>query len=132
EGDRAMEKDHNYAASTPAIQHHYTTEATTDKGGYTVEPAAAESKHEEVWSIRSGKRRALQRWRLPAAAIIICLSGWLFYFYHSAGRPLQQPVVQTAPAHDALPGKYSALLTLSDGTQIPLDSATSDRIDIAG
>lgn len=131
-GDRVMEENHNYTAGVPETPRDYITEATGDEVSYTIEPVVGESEHEEVWPSRSGKRRALRRWRLPAAAIIICLSGWLLYFYNSAGTLQQQPVAQTPPAHDALPGKYGALLTLSDGTQIPLDSATPGRIDIAG
>jgi len=87
---------------------------------------------QRIPAVQSNRRRRLS-WRLPAAAaILMCLGVSLYYYFVS------EPVIQVlpnvasaTPENDAAPGRYAAKLTLSDGTEIALDSTASGPIDIA-
>lgn len=63
----------------------------------------------------------LQRYWWAAACGLFILSG--AYYYHLSTSAHPTPIVATAPAKDVAPGGNRAMLTLSDGSQIPLDSA---------
>ncbi len=70
-------------------------------------------------------------WFRSAAAVILIITGIMLYYslFHSP-----QPnttIVQTVPRavpSDAMPGYNRAVLTLSDGKKVELDSATSETI----
>lgn len=61
--------------------------------------------------------RAIYKWGWAAAILLLIAAGTYFW-------PKQKPSVNTplATAHDAAPGKTGAILTLSDGSQVTLDS----------
>ncbi len=74
--------------------------------------------------------RRLHGWRWAAAATVaalISVAAWQWL-----KRPALQPttpVIATLPAgHDIAPGRNRAILTLADGTQIPLDSAGAGQL----
>lgn len=55
-----------------------------------------------------------------AAACIVVLAASVYYLSHKTP---PAPAIAAAPVKDVAPGGNRAVLTLSDGTQIPLDSA---------
>ncbi len=115
------EKEYDHAATAAGKKYPRTAEQA-DRGN-----------REDEWTGAPGKIRKLFKWRLPAAAAtVICVAGLLYYFFNTPAAPSQPPVARTEAVHDALPGKYGAVLTLSDGRRIALDSAAPGRIDIAG
>ncbi|MBS0027618.1 FecR family protein [Chitinophaga sp. 22321] len=79
--------------------------------------------HQEPFS-QPGKKRIhlLQRYWWAAAAVVFIATG-IYYF----AKPSPPPVIVAAsPAiKDIAPGGNRAVLTLSDGSQIPLDSANN-------
>ncbi|HTH82646.1 MAG TPA: FecR family protein, partial [Mucilaginibacter sp.] len=64
-------------------------------------------------------------WRKYAAAAAMLLVGVSLYFSLKQKNPTDNYLVQkpVKVMHDALPGSNKAVLTLADGTQVPLDSA---------
>jgi transmembrane sensor len=77
----------------------------------------------------SGKHRSMQRLLVAASlAAVIAGSGYLF-FNHWAAIGTVSTGVQTKPAvNDAPPGRDQAVLTLSGGKQIILDSTAQDTV----
>src|SRR5262245_4364767 len=72
-------------------------------------------------------KRNVIGWRIAAAVVFICvLTGLSFiYFNNRTNKPANAPIskVNNKLPHDALPGTSGAVLTLSNGTQISLDSS---------
>jgi len=66
-----------------------------------------------------------------AAAIIICLCSGAYFLLRSNQKPPQQAVAN-GPVNDALPGRNGAILTLSDGHKVLLDSMTNGVIATQG
>lgn len=68
-------------------------------------------------------RRRL-RWIPAAAAAVLFLSVSLYWLLHRTGN--KAPALATsATSHDIAPGTNKALLTLADGTEIPVDTAAN-------
>lgn len=74
-------------------------------------------------------RRAplLRRWGWAAAVIGLLAAGAAFWLMR-APAPQQSPAAQAPVQADVQPGHEGAILTLADGTQIPLDSAAQGEI----
>lgn len=70
-----------------------------------------------------------QRWKWVAAIIIILGSGAYFYINHNSKEKTSAGLAQQ---QDFLPGSNKAVLTLSDGTSIVLDSANKGKIALQG
>jgi transmembrane sensor len=72
-------------------------------------------------------RRRILRWSV-AAAVVLLVAGSAVWLQET--RKNQKPAVAIAstPVHDALPGGNKAILTLSGGRQVILDSATEDTV----
>ncbi|MEO5892492.1 MAG: FecR domain-containing protein [Ferruginibacter sp.] len=77
-----------------------------------------------------------QIWRLAAAAFILGIIGMLAYFLVAPSKPADTLAAIKKPAtqveNDALPGKQGAILTLSNGQQIILDSAGNGKLTSQG
>lgn len=71
------------------------------------------------------------RWWAAAAAIILFLGAGAYFLFYN--RPQQQITQQQALRDDDVaPGKTKAVLTLSDGTKITLDSARTGQLAVQG
>lgn len=57
-----------------------------------------------------------------AVILVIGVGGYMWYSNYNKEKPAPQAQVEQQQKHDAPPGKYRAMLTLSDGTQVALDS----------
>ncbi len=68
------------------------------------------------------------RWA-AAAVLLICLSAGAYFFTHRVPSP---PVAGIVAHNDINPGKAGALLTLSDGRQISLDSLQNGMVAMQG
>lgn len=74
------------------------------------------------------RRQSRMRWIPAAAAALLLLSGALYWLLRTAPR---QPAVITiihTPDNDIAPGGNKAVLTLADGTQVPLDSVAKGTL----
>ncbi|GAA0526820.1 FecR family protein [Chitinophaga japonensis] len=83
-------------------------------------------KAQETASVPVRTVQPWRRWRWAAAAalaVLLSVAGWQLW----QRRPVRAPApVAIQPFHnDVAPGSNRAMLTLADGTQIPLDSAGS-------
>lgn len=80
--------------------------------------------------------KLLNQWRFAAAAIIIAMIGTFSYlwFQQSKTQQLTATITKSKPAlkTDALPGSKGAILTLSNGQQIILDSAGNGKLTSQG
>jgi len=76
---------------------------------------------------RSTNRRRILRWSSAAAAVLIIAGAAILLPYARRNHP-PATATTTTPAHDALPGGNKAILTLSGGRQVILDSATEDTV----
>lgn len=81
--------------------------------------------YQELWQqVPATRIRPLRRWRYIAAAAIavLVLSAGAFFWrqYHSAPSPV---LAVKQPLPDIPPGRTGAVLTLADGSQVPVDSA---------
>jgi ferric-dicitrate binding protein FerR (iron transport regulator) len=73
-----------------------------------------------------------RRWIAAASvSLLISAGSYLFYLSNKQATPPGKTAVQ-APAGDVAPGRYGAVLTLSDGSRIVLDSAGNGRIATQG
>ncbi|QJB32057.1 FecR domain-containing protein [Chitinophaga oryzae] len=73
-----------------------------------------------------GQQRRLYWWSAAAAAVLlVSITGW----YHNSRYRGQQQIAAAPPAHDAQPGTSKAVLTLADGTTVPLDSAGASQFE---
>jgi len=74
----------------------------------------------------------LRPWRFAAAAVIIGMIGIFSYFWlmQSKTQQVTRAITKSEPAlaKDALPGTKGAILTLSNGQQIILDSAGNGKL----
>lgn len=74
------------------------------------------------------RHAARNRWWMAAAAIaVLALGAWMFL-----SRKQEPAVIVQQQANDALPGTSKAVLTLADGTTIPLDSGGNQLISQQG
>ncbi|WP_126246678.1 FecR family protein [Chitinophaga rhizosphaerae] len=67
----------------------------------------------------------LHRWWSAAAAVLFVAAGVWYFNRH---QPVPQPMVSVNAPPDVAPGKNGAILTLSDGSQLELDSAGNGLI----
>ena len=88
---------------------------------------AREKTLDSVESYAAEHRRRILRWSV-AAAVVLLVAGSAVWLQET--RKNQKPAVAIAstPVHDALPGGNKAILTLSGGRQVILDSATEDTV----
>lgn len=70
------------------------------------------------------------RW-IPAAAAVLALAVGLFWLLRP---PARKPAMEASVpvVHDVAPGGNKAMLTLADGTELPLDSAASGALTQQG
>lgn len=79
--------------------------------------------------------RSFQWLRVAAAAAVIIALGILAYIFYPSTKKeesisqVQQPA---PPAHDVAPGTNAAILTLADGTQIPLGTQSTNHLPKQG
>jgi ferric-dicitrate binding protein FerR (iron transport regulator) len=86
---------------------------------------AAEQRLQEEKSVTVVKMRRLRRTFSAAAAIVLLLSGTYFWSRYKK-EDISKPA--TAQVHDAQPGSSKAILTLSGGRQLVLDSTREDTV----
>ena len=90
---------------------------------------------EEMWSyiMEHGKRRETKRTYWPgwaaAAAVLFFVAGGFYYWNHDKKETATQ---QSALAKDIAPGHAGAILTLSNGKKIVLDSANNGALAMDG
>ncbi|NML40154.1 FecR family protein [Chitinophaga sp. G-6-1-13] len=72
-----------------------------------------------------GQQRRLYWWSAAAVLVLVAATGWYQYSRYRE----QQHFTAARPAHDVLPGTTKAMLTLADGTSVPLDSAGSSQFE---
>jgi ferric-dicitrate binding protein FerR (iron transport regulator) len=75
------------------------------------------------------------KWQIPAAAAVILVVLSFGIYFSSLSKSPQKEIVKTEPVklkNDILPGGNKALLTLSDGSSIVLDSASNGIISLQG
>lgn len=77
-----------------------------------------------------GKVRSLYKYGWAAAAVLILVSG--FWFLSQRTDQEKSSLVITPATHDISPGGNKAILTLSDGSQVILDSANNGAITRQG
>ncbi|MBO9571593.1 MAG: FecR domain-containing protein, partial [Chitinophagaceae bacterium] len=86
----------------------------------------------QVITLRSQPSRPALRWAKYAAAVILIIAGIALYYNFSHNSQPENKVVQNVPPasdkQDVSPGYNRAVLTLSDGNKIELDSAASETI----
>jgi transmembrane sensor len=73
----------------------------------------------------TGRLRTLKRISWAAAAVVVLTAGAYFFLTINKGTPTVEPAVMATKS--ILPGTNGAVLTLADGTKVPLDS-TRDGI----
>lgn len=66
-------------------------------------------------------------WRIAATLIVVASVAWAYYQF-ILSRPMKEKVTATEPIQEILPGGDKAVLTLSDGRRIILDTATNGEI----
>jgi ferric-dicitrate binding protein FerR (iron transport regulator) len=84
----------------------------------------------EAMPLPPHKVRRLHRWRWAAAAAVTALlsvAAWLLLNRPSSA-PAPDTVASVPSRNDVAPGGNRAILTLADGTQIPLDSAGAGQL----
>jgi len=73
-----------------------------------------------------GQQRRLYWWSAAAAVLVLVgATGWYQYSRYREQRHL----AAAHPAHDIQPGTTKAMLTLADGTAVPLDSTGSSQFE---
>ena len=73
------------------------------------------------------------RWWIAAASVSLLISaGSYFYFFPNKHTPAAGQTAVQGHAGDVAPGRYGAVLTLSDGSRIVLDSAGNGQIATQG
>jgi ferric-dicitrate binding protein FerR (iron transport regulator) len=77
---------------------------------------------------RSARRRRIVRWSSAAAAVVLLVAGPVLWLQKTKKNQAPAVAVAAAPVHDALPGGNKAILTLSGGRQVILDSASEDTV----
>lgn len=87
---------------------------------------AAQSHTGELPKRRKNSRNYLIKTYAAAAALLALLATGVLYFTHN-NNPVHTRVAAAAP-HPVSPGGNKAILTLADGSQIPLDSANNGAI----
>lgn len=93
----------------------------------TASPALLTAIHQEINRQETGtpvKRIAIRRWSW-AAAVALLLAGAAFLW-----KTRQPATVQTAVVTDINPGTNGAILTLSDGSKITLDSVHTGSVNL--
>jgi transmembrane sensor len=65
----------------------------------------------------------LKRMSVAAAVMVVVgVGGYIWYSNYNKVKPVPHAQVKPQQQHDVSPGKYSAMLTLADGSQVALDS----------
>lgn len=110
-------------------------------------PSAGQPDWENTWNNISAQKapsakpitpvKRMNRWRFAsAAAVLLLLAGsgylWLNRRDHAGMPHLQELTSRAALKHDAAPGKAGAVLTLANGSQIILDSASNGILTLQG
>ena len=102
---------------------------TSELHGYSQLPTSVEEawrRHLERYPLNVPRRRslyaALEGWRKYAAIFLLALGGYLAYLSFSNRSLHPVPASQLDATYDIAPGSQGAILTLSDGSQVPLDS----------
>jgi transmembrane sensor len=70
--------------------------------------------------------------RAVAAAVALLLVSGAAYWLQRRPATTPAPVTVQTPGNDIAPGGNKAVLTLADGTQVPLDSAANGRLAMQG
>ncbi|HMH23970.1 MAG TPA: FecR family protein, partial [Puia sp.] len=98
-----------------------TASASTPQDPTPSAPSASSDAPVYAFTLQARKRRW---WPAAAAAVLLLLAGagYIFFDGHAPAPVAQKPLVKP-PQHDALPGGNKAMLTLSNGSVIVLDSA---------
>ena len=77
-----------------------------------------------------GHLRRLRQWVSYAAAVLVLIIGWLAYKHYSTGQQkggeLPMPIV--AKSSGPITGNHQVLLTLADGTVVPLDQVPNGKV----
>jgi ferric-dicitrate binding protein FerR (iron transport regulator) len=90
------------------------------------EKALAEKKQQLQFERPAGKRVWLRFLPYAVAASILLLLGWIFWNKGPDSNNKEQASI--SPSNDIAPGSNKALLVLSDGTKVELDSFANGRI----
>lgn len=72
----------------------------------------------------------IRRWGWVAASVIIIAAGLLYFLTDRKEEKGTAPVL--AESGEVVPGKYGALLTLSDGSVVSLDTIRNGRVELEG
>jgi len=78
------------------------------------------------------KRRSVKWWAAAAAFFLILLSSTYFIYNHPASKPLAEKKTIPVKSNDLEPGHSGAVLTLSNGKKIILDSAENGLLASQG
>lgn len=106
------------------LQHYQEADSALDRKLYSAIPGI---NIQQNIIAPKGRVKSFQRWAWTAAAVLLMAIGAYLYTYNSNTKPVL--IEKTAaPAQDILPGGNKAILTLSDGTTITLDSAANGAI----
>jgi ferric-dicitrate binding protein FerR (iron transport regulator) len=87
----------------------------------------AEKIEANVYSIGTNRRKLMVR-VAAAAAIVLVLSATVFFLLQKKSSDLAERAQKVKVVHDIAPGGDKALLTLADGRQIVLDTATNGML----
>lgn len=71
-----------------------------------------------------GQQRRLYWWAAAAVLVLVAATGWYQY-----SRYREQHLATARPIHDVQPGTTKAMLTLADGTAVPLDSTGASQFE---
>jgi transmembrane sensor len=78
--------------------------------------------------VHSRRRRKIRRWAVAASITVLAVSIVSFFIYRQSG-PAPHPALAREIKDDILPGKNGAVLTLSNGKQLVLDSLPNGLIN---
>ena len=73
-----------------------------------------------------------RRWIAAASVSLLISAGSYFFYLSNKHAPVPVKTAVQGPAGDVAPGRYGAVLTLSDGSRIVLDSAGNGHIATQG
>jgi len=98
------------------------SEAIRDRGDVAGVPAAGPVKQGRL------KRLSVLQWTAAASVLVLLCAG--LYWFFAGKQDGEQTLAATSPQeqYDVLPGRNNAMIILSDGSRINLDSAMDGRI----
>ncbi len=130
-----------YSEADSATFHSMLAECRSLQGfdaGYPAMPAELQEKLQQaVQQLEEEKNPEgrivplMRRYRWGWAAAVLLLIGAAGYFLYQQQRPAVQ-ITGTESSNDALPGTTSAVLTLSNGRRIVLDSSSTGELALEG